>query len=191
MSSNEDSDIKIFGKKSAESANAENSDTAELAAELEKEKANGNIALAKALGKKLAEDVPNDFGDSAFGVDGDDDETPELLYQRKVLMAFAAESGLQRYCPTSLLASAAINSFYEKLMDDSPEFYDNISDGGAFTFYYLNLRRGGEVEKNIGHTFAMLCGKENDSLFQELGSTLYLRFNDVVKDMVGKTGFVG
>ena len=55
-------------------------------------------------------------------------------------------------------------------------------DNGAFSFYYLAYRRGSEVERRIGQTFAMLCSHDGDPIYQELGEALYCWFLSVVKE---------
>ena len=50
-----------------------------------------------------------------------------------------------------------------------------------FSFYYLAFRRGNDVERRIGQTFAMLCSHDGDPIYQELGEALYCWFLSEVK----------
>ena len=59
--------------------------------------------------------------------------------------------------------------------------WQTATDNGALSFYYLSFRRGGEVERRVGQTFAMLCSHDGDPVYQELGEALYCWFTSVVK----------
>ena len=93
-------------------------------------------------------------------------------------------------CDGELLATTAINAFYEKLMVRAPEFYSNISDGGAFTFYYLELRKGGNTGANIGKAFAMLCDMETNEQIRALGTQIYETFSEYLKRQIDAAGCV-
>jgi hypothetical protein len=78
---------------------------------------------------------------------------------------------------------------YDRLINDCPGFYDNISDGAAFTFYYLALRKDNNVEKNIGDRFAMLCSKEGNEKMAELGALIFTRISEKVVEKTAELEF--
>lgn len=183
---NEDRDIKIFDPKRQEQSDS--ADVQALAEEMLNQRKNGNSRRACKLGAMLSELTPYD--NELTGIAEKYGKDPEVLYQIRVLATFTAESSLHMYVPNALLATTAINALYEKLMVNAPGFYSNISDGAAFTFYYLGLRRNRDVEQNIGTTFAMLCEMEHDEKMQALGTKIYTQFRDFVKEQVAKAEFV-
>lgn len=187
---NADDDIKIFDP-DGEERRAEKrteDDLRRLADEMMAQRRNGNSRRACLLGAALSELAPCDG--ELEELSGKYANDPEILYQIRVLATFTAESGMHTLIANQLLATTAINAFYERLMTRAPEFYNNISDGGAFTFYYLALRKGGDTAARIGETFAMLCDMENNERVKALGTQIYETFSLYVKDQIGKAGFV-
>ena len=96
---------------------------------------------------------------------------PDILYQIKVLLVFACETLLQIEIPVSVVSATAIASMYDKIKSTSPGFYDNISNGAAFTFYYLAIQKGGDISENIGEAFARII-KKNIDVCNETSSTI-------------------
>ena len=72
-------------------------------------------------------------------------------------------------------------SFIDRIKTVNGEIYKTSSDTGAFSFYYLAFRRGGDIERRVGQTFAMLCSHDGDPVYQELGEAVYCWFLSVVK----------
>ncbi len=187
----EDQDMKIFttSQRSLEFAEAER-----IVAELEHERQNGNLARARKLGARLAEEVSkigepgNSFG-YLVEVQEDDAQAKETVQQRKILLAFAIESSIAVYSPSKLIGTTILNTYYEMLSTCAKDFYDTISFAGAFSLYYLDLRRGIKVSRAIGKTFAKLCGKEGDQVYEELGYALNCRFYDTVCRLVDEANF--
>ncbi len=186
-----DNDIKIYSK--GMDINASASIAAAFEA-MNAHRANGNLEKAKALGQRLATITPSMDSDGI--VINLKDVLPQkflsqdILYQIKVLLVFAAESILQIELPVSQLATTAINALYDSLGKTAPGFYKNISDGAAFTFYYLALKKGGDINKNIGEAFAMLCSvqKTSDS-FVAAGETVWKIAVDTVENEIKKIKF--
>ncbi|MCM1363522.1 MAG: hypothetical protein NC122_03500 [Faecalibacterium sp.] len=186
-----DNDMKIYSK------GMDINTSASIAAAFEKmnlHRANGNLQKARELGTRLATITPSLDGD-ALVVDLKDVLAPkflaqDILYQIKVLLVFAAESSLQIKVPTEQLATTAISSLYNSLEKLSPGFFKNISDGAAFTFYYLALKKGGDISKNIGEAFAMLCSvkKSNESVILA-GETVWNLAIDIIGKEISKTQF--
>ncbi len=170
----DDGDVKIFTTRSNDKNEAE--DFILIAEQLEAQRANGNIAKAKALGEKLALLTPENEPVESL-IDGRD-LPPNILYQIRVLMVFAMHTAIHSHLHLPMLYSAAVNSMYDSLINETPGFYDNISDGAAFTFYYLALRKGANAEQHIGDAFAMLCGKEGNEKVSAIGALIFARISE-------------
>ncbi len=172
----DDSDIKIAGSR-------HNNKQTDISGEVVTEK---EISLAKELGKNLSVRFL-DAVNNAFLEDNDD---PQMLIQRQVLLAFTVSVTLDEFCLNDTLAGIAEKSFLDALGNASAEISANCNDTGAFSFYYLAYRRKTEVDRRIGQTFAMLCAHDGDSIFQELGEALYCWFSSVVRDEISKSGIM-
>lgn len=153
---------------------------------LEQEKANGNLSRARRLGAIMADEVS--------AIEGGDSQPAEdigsLLTQRRILLAFAVEVGLDAFLPNNLVAQTAQNVFYNTLHITAPAFYDDLQESGAFSFYYMYVRGGKQVERRVGETFASLCGKKGDETYTHMGEELYLRFIAQVKHFTDTLEFV-
>ncbi len=169
-----DEDIKIFGQNSQISND-------------EKELAGTNraaINAAKSLGKKLAEEFIE-----AVTQPVEDEGDGELHLQRQFLLSFTVTVGLETFCDDSI-AGIAQRQFLDSIRQKSSVIYKNSSDVGAFTFYYLAFRRGSEVERRVGQTFAMLCSHDGDPIYQELGEALYCWFFSLVRRFSEELGLL-
>lgn len=105
----------------------------------------------------------------------------ELLLQRRLLLCFAIATALEDNSKSIQEARTALNAFYDTIKRNDIDFYDDIASTGHFTFYYLARRQGGDIERRIGQTFAMLCGQDGDPVCQELGEALYCQYTNMVK----------
>lgn len=140
------------------------------------------IKGAKAIGKAVAD---------SFIADAETEVDPEfrdydMILQRRLLLSFTATAGFEQYISDDTLVGIAQKSFLDTLNKHSAELYKTSSDTGAFSFYYLAFRRGSEVDRRIGQTFAMLCSHDGDPIFQELGEALYCWFSSVVRKAVNE-----
>lgn len=173
-------DIKIYKNEEKD----DNSDLSMVLEAMKEHRANGNIDKAKKLGQRL----------SNLKIDFEKLVSPkflksDIIYQIKVLFAFAAEANVQMLVGSPLLATTAINAMYDAIQAKSSGFYENISDGVAFTFYYSAVKEGGDISRNVGEAFAMLCSvKENES-FIETGKMLYETATKIVSEEVENTEF--
>ncbi len=168
----DDSDIKIFGKEQAQSCN----DELRLISLMEEERSNGNMEKAARLGDYLSEIFLDEDGllQKLEPVVGRLDYPQNILFQIKILMFFAAEYTMNGVLPNTILKSTAINALYGKIKDGDSAFYAEFSDGAEYSFYYLAMRKESpSVIAEVGKAFAMLCGKEEDSKFIELGKNLF------------------
>ena len=175
----EDQDIKIFGQEQAKSCN----DEVKFIALMEKERANGNIDEAVRLGDYLADLFLNekDLLERLSSVLGTTDFPKEILFQMKILMFFSAEYTLNRILPNSIVKSTAVNALYGNIKNGDSAFYKEFSDGAEYSFYYLAMRKESQsVITEIGKAFAMLCGKEKEESYVELGKRLFNLIADEV-----------
>ena len=167
--SDADRDIKIF-KPNGKS----DEDDLRFIEELNHQRANGNLVLAKKLGKALADALVLKTGDgdqSLFTVPGEPDE--DTLYRVRELAVFAVERSLQTVLKNQLLCATAVNAFYDLLIKLMPDFYEKVSSGTAFTFYCLDVKESVNISEHIGASFAMLCGRESSEKLSTLGTEVY------------------
>lgn len=169
----EDSDIKIFGKKQAQSCD----DELRLISRMEEARANGNLDKAARLGDYLSDIFlkEEELLKRLESVVGRLDAYPQSVqFQIKILMFFAAEYTINRVLPNTFLKTTAINALYNNIKDGDGAFYAEFSDGAEYSFYYLAMRKESpSVIAEIGKTFAMLCGKEDSTEFIRLGKQLF------------------
>ena len=188
----DDSDVKIFGEN--KNNNLNKNEEKSLIFEIEKHQNNGNMARAKKLGQMLADELLPADSISQFGFAngiGYPNETIEVSFQRRVLMAFCVEVGLEMYIDNDVLSSAAIAEFHKRMEKEYPDFYKSIMDLGAFSLYYLGLRTEGKAEKAIGSVFARLCRDSDKGLYADFGEALFIYFMDSISKMVSEQGFKG
>ena len=170
----EDSDIKIvdgqFGKSD------DFFDALEFIEETKKQRFNGNDARAKMLGANIVSSfsytaAPDDL--LALAADYEVEVTPEILCQIKILSVFAAEVCLNSLLPSAMLSGVAVNALYDVLDRVSPEFYSELYNSTAFSFYYMCLKADADVAGSIGRRFAMLCGDRDSRKLAFFGKKLY------------------
>jgi hypothetical protein len=138
---------------------------------------------AKLLGEEIAHRFIVDV------TDADKDESfsdYDLLIQRRLLLSFTVTVAFEQFVANDALGGLAQKSFLDTVKKTDAELYRSSSDTGAFSFYYLAYRRGGDIERRIGQTFAMLCSHDGDPIFQELGEALYCWFSSLVKTEADK-----
>ena len=114
----------------------------------------------------------------------------EMLIQRRMLLSFTATVGFEQLSPDDTLSGIAQKSFLDTVKSSDTELYRTSSDTGAFSFYYLAFRRGSEIDRRIGQTFAMLCSHDGDPIYQELGEALYCWFLSAVKKSAKECGII-
>lgn len=177
-------DVKIY---KPESGSPAKSDLADILQTVNFQRTNGNMEKARQLGKRFATLTPDTESDK-LAVDfsgriGRELLTKENLIQIKILMVFSAEAALRMYLP-ELLANTASNALYDHMRKHDSEFYKIISDSTAFSFYYLAIKKGGDLARNVGEAFAMLCAAEHNEAFIGAGSTAYeLSMNQILTEI--------
>lgn len=173
-----DSDIKIAGDRPSDDVLKNSGTEQERPAPSVQE-----IKAARAWGKAVAEKFISDVTDSETG---EGEANLEMLAQRRMLLSFAASIGFETLAENDTVGGLAQKSFLDTVKKNDPKHYLTAEDNGVFSFYYLAFRRGGDVERRIGQTFAMLCSHDGDPIYQELGEALYCWFLSVVKSEAEK-----
>lgn len=141
------------------------------------------ISSAKKWGIAVAEKFIADAKDeTAIG----NDANTEMIIQRRLLLSFAATIGFEQFACNDTVSGLAQKAFLDTIKNADNELYITSSDTGAFSFYYLAFRRGFDVERRIGQTFAMLCSHDGDPIYHELGEAFYCWFLSVVKNEAEK-----
>ena len=146
----DDRDIKIYVKKT----DGETGEFQTLTEDIRRHISNGNRDKAVSLGEKMAAIKPED---KVFGFDQYNLSAAQL-YQIRVLLTFIAEYSIQKNISVPFIADTTGSAMYDYLKNNESGYYDNISDGGAFTFYLLALKKSGDTALNIGTEFSKRCG---------------------------------
>ncbi len=182
MPARDDSDVKIYSKSDDDNCS---SDLLEAAEYLNRQRRFGNIAKAKTLGETLATLDP----EKGKGVKLSDlatqqpAVTPAVLHQIRALLVFLAQTALHQKFGAQPLSSCAVNAMYDKLIEISPDFYDSICDGAAFTFYSLSLKEE-DTCTDIGTHFAMLCGMEDSKEYITFGCNIYKNASKIIAGII-------
>ncbi len=184
---NPDQDMKIVGEKPSDDIRKNNEPFSEIS-DYKKEKTNGNLERAKGLGTALASEFVTVCRKDELNLSQNDSES--LITQKTLLLSFTVMAGLEQFCPNMALANTARTAFFDGLYERDRDLFEKSSDTGAFSFYYLSFRRGTEVDRRVGQTFAMLCSHDGDPIYQELGEALYCWFSSVIQKKVKAAGFV-
>lgn len=168
-----DEDVKIAGNKPSEDIKARHSQNNSEEIVSKKDCEN-----AKKLGEIIAEKFCAD--NDEFSIANEEFDS-QMALQRRLLLSFTASVSFDRFCKSDAVAGVAQKSFIDSIKRISGSLYDTSSDTGAFSFYYLAVRRGGEIERRVGQTFAMLCSHDGDPVYQELGEALYCWFSSTIE----------
>ncbi len=179
-----DNDIKIAGDRPSEQIKKSREARVNDGCGPDKETIKKARAWGKAVALKFIEDAHTSMNDGNEAVNG------EMLVHRLMLLSFTATVGFEQLCKDDTLIGIAQKSFLDTIKGADSELYKTSADTGAYSFYYLAFRRGGEVDRRIGQTFAMLCSHDGDPIFQELGEALYCWFLSVVKKAAKESGIL-
>lgn len=141
-----------------------------------REKNNGNMEKARALGVHLAAELSAEKqGVTLFGVGAFDNA--DMLLQRRVLFAYVVGRVVEEIAPNSIVAQSAMSAFYDAIQADSRETYKLLTDTAVFSLYSLSARAAPDDPCAIGRVFARLCAQENDKLFVRYGCELVEYFS--------------
>lgn len=184
-----DSDIKIYKKQDNGSPREQMTEIFDI---ISLHQSNGNFARARELGRILSTLSP--VGDDGLAIDAETHfahaPTQGVLFQLKVLLTFAAEHVVQSDINPEFLSIMVINTMHDEISNKHPNFFKSMSDGAAFTFYSLAIRRGGDVDENIGEAFAMLCDAGDDrQQYIDLGRKMWRLAREKVKNEIEKIDF--
>lgn len=180
-----DNDIKIAGDRPSQDIKRNR----ETAAATKSEPKSEDVKNARELGRIIAEKFINDARTAEISDEGEPSDF-EMLIQRRLLLSFTATVGFEQYCADDALAGIAQKSFIDTVKKTDIELYNSSSDTGAFSFYYVAYRRGSEIDRRMGQTFAMLCAHDGDPVYQELGEALYCWFISTVKKTAQKLNLI-
>lgn len=172
----DDNDIKIAGNRPSDSINKNN-----LSVVYEDVMSEAITLSAKKLGEYVA-DRFSEASDAYY--DAVEDADANMFVQRILLLSFTVTAVFESSITNDAVAGIAQKSFLDAVRTKYKDIYKYTSDTGAFTFYYLAYRRGSEIERRMGQTFAMLCAHDGDPIYQELGEVLFCWFSSVVKDAI-------
>lgn len=173
----DDLDVKIAGDKPSLDVRR-NKNTTVQDSSVTLEQINGAKSVGNAVAKSFIADAQTEVDEEYRDYD--------MIIQRRLLLSFTATVGFEQYICNDTLVGIAQKSFLDTINKHNTELYKTSSDTGAFSFYYLAFRRGSEVDRRIGQTFAMLCLHDGDPIFQELGEALYCWFSSVVRKAVNE-----
>lgn len=175
-----DIDVKIAGDKPSKDVKRN-----ALALEDTKNLSKTDIENARRFGESVAMKF---IADTDITANSEQNNNLEMIIQRRMLLSFTATVGFEMYSPNDTVCGIAQKSFLDTLKKRDNFPYGSGDDTGAFSFYYLAFRRGGEVDRRIGQTFAMLCSHDGDPIYQELGEALYCWFLSEVKSAAKESG---
>ncbi len=182
-----DEDIKIASDQAIKEFSGKNRHkSASVPEEYDRESSKGNTVKARELGVALADDVLSNL--KTFAMEDEDESNDDMAVHRGILMIFAATVAIENKILSSVVAQAAKNGFNSRLETNAPQLYKAVGDTSAFSFYYLAYRRGNEVDRRIGQTFAMLCAHDGDPIFQELGEAIYCWFSSFCDKRIKAAG---
>ena len=180
-----DNDIKIAGDRPSQDIKKNRESAAAAHSEPKREDVKNARELGRIIAKKFIKDARE-----AESSDESDFSDFEMLLQRRLLLSFTATVGFEQYCADDALAGIAQKSFIDTVKSIDSGLYDSSSDTGAFSFYYVAYRRGSEIDRRMGQTFAMLCAHDGDPIYQELGEALYCWFISEVKKAAKKLNLI-
>lgn len=169
MYGNDDSDMKIVGKK------IQPMDESDIEAKLyNHERENGNLEKAHDIGKYFAKALMDNDGFAYEKNRASDFEARN----RSILFAFTADRVLSTFMPNHIIARSAQNEFFDEIRRRDIGLYESISRSGAFSMYLLCRRRGDGRYIGVGKVYADVLRKpenENTAIF---GDELYAKYFD-------------
>ena len=152
-----------------------------------RQRALGNTARAKTLGRSLVKDLVDCVWTKApEGVD------PALFdLQLKILFVYVAHRTLENCSENHVLANTAIGSFYETLEQEEPAFFNAMTTSAAFTMYLYARRSNRESAETIGSVFAAMCDAKDREDCAMIGESAYARFTGACVQRVAEAGYRG
>lgn len=186
MNNFDDADIKIFGSSKTEK---EVDVLVNMMEVMKVQRENGNVDRAKELGTKIANQicVPERINKSFLEKVSEFKDNDAIVEQMKLLATFAAEAEIHVALEKYSVSMTAVNALYDELLKLDDDLYDNITD--AFTYYYLVLRKGGDIDFYMGKKFAKLCGDGHNEKLEKLGTETFIAAKKLTSAEIEKLGF--
>ncbi|MBQ7957509.1 MAG: hypothetical protein IJ279_05670 [Clostridia bacterium] len=184
----EDEDIKIFGAKKIEN---EADVLIRIVEIMKNQRANGNMDRAKLLGETVAHKIYYELMNEYKGkmsVSVPEVNADSIMEQMIKLITFTVEAELHILLDKYSVSTMTVNAFYDELIKLDEDLYDNITD--AFTYYYLVLRKGGDIAVGLGKQFAKLCGDKTNERLQYIGAEIFDEVCALLKNEIEKAEFV-
>lgn len=177
----DDSDIKIAGQ---EAKNAPEAEAAREAAELARYKQTGDVEKARALGNRLArlvmaEEIGSYCGGSAAG---------RVHLHARLVLSCAVQCALKTRLPGNVLADVVGSAFMTALEREYPNFYNQLVNCGALSFYTLSLRDADDPVGELGRTFAKMTNREGNVAAAQDGIRIFDTFLRKAEQAVATCG---
>lgn len=158
-------------------------DSAEAgAAEFLRNRENGNVALARELGRELAKELlgyhlPRHPGGLLDGA-----------VQVRLLHSFALQRAVEENSPNTILSHTTISAFYACIEERDAGVYAALNNSAAFSLYLV-----AEDETDpllaIGQVFAKECGAEEDTILSQLGREVYTHCYEAAGQRVRRVSY--
>ena len=126
-----DDDIKIAPEDLSKLFTRENPQADDNIALLMRQRANGNTARAKLLGKQYTADLI----DCVWTKAPQDVDSEMFDLQVKLLFAYVVHRIITDYSPNAIIENSVLSSFFENLEDADPKLSKDINDNAAFSLY--------------------------------------------------------
>ncbi len=169
MYGNDDSDMKIVGKK------IQPMDESDIEAKLySHERENGNLEKAHSIGSFFAKALMDSDGFAYEKNRASDFEARN----RSILFAFTADRVLGTFMPNHIIARSAQNEFFDEIRRRDIGLYESISRSGAFSMYLLCRRRGDGRYIGVGKVYADVLRKPENENIVIFGDELYEKYFD-------------
>ncbi|MBR3588803.1 MAG: hypothetical protein IKL16_04495 [Clostridia bacterium] len=183
----DDKDMKIFGSPKIEN---EADVLIRIVEIMKKQRANGNMDRAKALGETIARKsyALEGFESELLGRIDEYKDNEDISDQIRMLVNFTVEAEIHVLLEKYSVSTMTVNAFYDELIKLDEDLYDNITN--AFTYYYLVLRKGGDVASGMGKQFAKLCSDKENEKLQILGKDIFNAICENLKLEIEKAEFV-
>ncbi len=160
----DDSDMKIVG--AASSAPSLEDEVRKTLIEMKHIREKGLLLQAAQVGEHMA----------SFVAELNNPQEDRTLVNHKIwLSVFAVTVGCESCVHNATAARAVLNAFHDRFKALCPAAYEDSGYSISMSFYYLAVRSVGDSLSEIGRTFAMLCGNEEDTALQTAGRETFDR----------------
>ena len=168
----DDSDMKIALPGKQKSHSAETEEVRRTLDEVQQVQEAGVLQKAADAGRQMAA--------AAAALCAADDA---LASQRVWLWVFGVTVGCERSIDRPVVARTVLNAFHNAFREQCAASYEDSGYSLALSFYYLAVRSGDRPRQEIGRTFAMLCGDEQNAAWQQAGVETYDRCLAQMQDL--------